>query len=137
MDENYPDVQLLEALAAPYRYQILVALSDVDVQDCLIFNSSGLQVHRNSEDHKATQIELLHVHLPKLTDLGFIEWDRKTGCISKGDRWNEIVPLLEVLADNREKISGTELPGPASTTDTDTEAQAGAENGTGDSIDND
>ncbi|WP_177209108.1 hypothetical protein [Natronobacterium haloterrestre] len=42
-------------------------------------------------------IEKRHVHLPKLVDYGYIEWDREAAVITKGPEFDEIRPLLEFL----------------------------------------
>ena len=52
----------------------------------------------------ATQVELTHIHLPKLADMGLIDWDRQSGELSKGPNWNEIAPLLQLIADNRDEL---------------------------------
>lgn len=48
--------------------------------------------------------ELYHNHLPKLVEAGVVEWDREAGTVSRGERFAEIGPLLELLANNRERI---------------------------------
>jgi predicted transcriptional regulator len=42
-------------------------------------------------------VQMTHVHLPKLADYGFIEWNRDTNEVSKGANFAEIRPLLELL----------------------------------------
>lgn len=54
-------------------------------------------VARATGDSDALEIQLTHNHLPKLADEGYIEWDRDTGEISKGPRFDEIEPLLELI----------------------------------------
>lgn len=41
--------------------------------------------------------ELAHNHLPRLNAEGYINWDRNTGTIRRGDRFNQITPILELL----------------------------------------
>lgn len=42
-------------------------------------------------------IQLYHVHLPKLAEWGFIQWDRDDHRISRGGNYAELDPLLELL----------------------------------------
>lgn len=42
--------------------------------------------------------ELTHVHLPKLADAGYIEWDRDAHTVVKGPRFDEIRPLMTAIA---------------------------------------
>jgi hypothetical protein len=51
-----------------------------------------------------TQISVNHSHLPKLADMGFIEWDRESGELSKGPEWEEIAPLLTLIYDHRDEL---------------------------------
>lgn len=60
---------------------------------------------RGTSDVDEAEIELVHNHLPKLEEAGYIEWDRETGEISKGPRFEEIEPIIELLEDH-----GDELP---------------------------
>jgi len=36
--------------------------------------------------------------------MGLIDWDRQSGELSKGPNWNEIAPLLQLIADNRDEL---------------------------------
>jgi hypothetical protein len=54
-------------------------------------------LYRSQEEIRG---DLLENHLPALAEAGFIEWDRETGTIAKGPRFEEIKPLLaEIEAD--------------------------------------
>ena len=48
-------------------------------------------------------LRLHHVHLPKLADYGFIEWDRDAHVVTKGPRFDEMRPLLELLIDQQKE----------------------------------
>jgi len=43
------------------------------------------------------QIAMYHVHLPKLENYGYIEWDRDGDEVTRGPQFDEIRPLLEVV----------------------------------------
>lgn len=46
-------------------------------------------------------VRLHSVHLPKLADYEFIDWNRDEKEVVKGDRFDEIRPLLKLLEDNQ------------------------------------
>ena len=50
-------------------------------------------------------VELHHVHLPKLEEAGLIDWNRATDEITRGPQFDEIEPLLSVLAENRAELA--------------------------------
>ena len=51
-------------------------------------------------------VELHHVHLPKLEEAGLVDWNRATDEIARGPQFDEIEPLLSVLAENRAELAG-------------------------------
>ncbi|WP_290814880.1 hypothetical protein [Halovivax sp.] len=51
----------------------------------------------------AARLEYHHVHLPKLVDYGFVEWDSCANAVERGSRFDEIRPTLETLAENGER----------------------------------
>ncbi|WP_224338405.1 DUF7344 domain-containing protein [Haloprofundus halobius] len=47
---------------------------------------------------------LYHVHLPKLAETGYIEWDADTHTIRRGPHFDEIAPLLQLMADHEDEL---------------------------------
>lgn len=45
------------------------------------------------------------IHLPKLDEYGFIDWDRETHIVTKGRRFDEIRPFLEQLDGHQNRRS--------------------------------
>jgi len=92
--------ELLDALASVQRRRLLVAL--------LVHNPQDEAPPSVAEEGKAAEVERLvkmeHVHLPKLDEYGFIDWDREANEVNKGERFEEIRPLLELLADHEEEL---------------------------------
>lgn len=43
---------------------------------------------------------LYHRHLPKLAEMGLIEWDRETHWVTHGPEYDRLRPLLEFLSDH-------------------------------------
>jgi hypothetical protein len=107
------DDDVFMALADSYRRRLLVQL--LDSQRCPVAAPAGrtrdlaeahgglLQTHLDSGRHVPGADEDLlrarHVHLPKLAACDFVEWDRDGEFVRKGDRFDEVRPALELLAD--------------------------------------
>jgi len=89
--------RILGLLSKRQRRQILFALNKERVE-----NESDV-VTRDSDAEKV-RLELRHNHLPRLEEAGYIEWDRDTGRISKGPRFQEIQPFLELLENHADEL---------------------------------
>jgi hypothetical protein len=92
-----PFDEMLEAVADHHRRTLLVALLEENPQDEL----SVL----GDDDALEYLTRMRHVHLPKLDEYGFINWDQEANEVTKGPNFAEIKPLLELLRDH-----GDELP---------------------------
>lgn len=57
--------------------------------------NEGDVLTRSQGDDSALMLK--HVHLPKLEEAGYVEWDRRSGGLSKGPRFDEIEPLLDLM----------------------------------------
>ncbi|KAB1185384.1 MULTISPECIES: ArsR family transcriptional regulator [Haloferax] len=98
---------VFEALSNPYRRQLLFALEERNRTRNGSFAPFEVFTEGRDDDGDgvdSTQIELVHVHLPKLSNLGFIDWNRETNEISTGSEWNEIEPLLQLLLTHRDEL---------------------------------
>lgn len=82
--------RMFDMMAARLRRQILFGLKKGWV------NHETDIVNRCSQsDH--IKVQLRHVHLPKLADVDYIDWDPDTGAIQEGGRFEEIEPLLNLI----------------------------------------
>jgi len=50
------------------------------------------------------ELSMYHVHLPKLEEKGLVDADADTHSVTRGPRFDEIKPLLELLDANREQL---------------------------------
>lgn len=105
---------IFDALSNPYRRQLLVAMLESNPQAEVDIDPMNLLAPGESEDITVTKEGLIHVHLPKLADMGFIHWDRKTGKISKGPNWETIAPVLRLIHDHSDELPEDWLIGPVS-----------------------
>lgn len=59
--------------------------------------SGTLDIHGIDEERIRTHC----VHLPKLVEYDFVNWDRSTNFVTRGPRFDEVEPLLELVADRQ------------------------------------
>lgn len=93
----------LDAIANLQRRKLLVALLEHNPIDD---DDTPVVIADDDAEAEAVKrlVEMKHVHLPKLEEYGFIEWDRDTHEVIKGPRFDEIRPLLELLADHEDEL---------------------------------
>ncbi|WP_254543649.1 DUF7344 domain-containing protein [Halomarina pelagica] len=111
---------LFELLTADVRRRLLVALCDVrsvQVPEGILARGHAAAVsspdfrpgQRRSLDgtspHSDT-FQLYHNHLPKLADVGLIEWDREAQTVSRGPNFEEVEPAVRLLAANAHEFPG-------------------------------
>lgn len=85
---------LFDALADSQRRRILAELLDHNPRDASVVSAGKTEEKRERE-----RITKHHVHLPKLDDYGFIEWDRSEEVVTRGPRFDEIKVILESIDD--------------------------------------
>jgi hypothetical protein len=88
--------ETLVAVAHPQRRRVLFARFD---------HPEGVDSHDLSGDGAPEggradrrRVALRHDHLPRLSERGFVDWDRDDGTLRRGPRFDEVRPLLELLA---------------------------------------
>jgi hypothetical protein len=107
MDDESRFDRAVRVLGHPYRRRLLLALAEENPQDdddAQNAEEALGTVSGETGDDETIETELVHNHLPKLEELGYIRWDRETGKISKGPDWEEIEPLLKLLADHEDEL---------------------------------
>jgi hypothetical protein len=92
----------LSALADPYRRQLFLALLEHNPQDD--DDTDPLDLVPEKDEPEILKTELVHNHLPKLEEMGFITWNRTTNKISKGPNWDEIAPLLKLIDKHKDEL---------------------------------
>ena len=91
----------LDAIANLQRRRLLVALLEHNPID-----DAPVVIADDDAEAEAVErlVQIKHVHLPKLEEYGFIEWDRDTHEVIKGPRFDEIRPMLELLVDHEDEL---------------------------------
>ncbi|WP_148414798.1 hypothetical protein [Haloferax sp. KTX1] len=95
--------EALDALGNVHRRRLLLGLRrrrrarlDAATRDAAV---------GGGRDRDRLKVELFHVHLPKLADAGFVEWNRRRGSVARGPRFDEIEPLLRLLDEHAGELS--------------------------------
>ncbi|ELY65696.1 DUF7344 domain-containing protein [Natrinema versiforme] len=107
--------EVFEALADGQRREVLVEVLEsgrYDVPELTDGSQEIAEANRgflreylstarecNAGDKERIKLHL--VHIPALADERFIEWNRDDRVVTKGARFDELVPVLELLAELR------------------------------------
>ncbi|WP_415382263.1 hypothetical protein [Halosimplex sp. TS25] len=117
---SYDDV--FDALADEQRRQLLLGLDHRDIylvaplsgvsRDLADAHGGLLRTHlASSREVSSVDESLLRmhcVHLPKLAAYEFVEWDPTDNLVTRGERFDDVEPALELLDDRRRKHSVTD-----------------------------
>ena len=90
-----------EALGRPTRRRILTALVRANPGDEGELASLDFTGDERPND---ALMGLYHTHLPKLDEAEFIDWDPDSETITRGSRFHEIGPLVELLIAHRDEL---------------------------------
>ncbi|MFB6207535.1 MAG: ArsR family transcriptional regulator [Haloglomus sp.] len=93
---------MFEALSHPRRRRILTVLVEANPGDNDEFVPDDFTPTDGELD--GFVISLHHNHLPRLHDAGFIEWEPRTETVRRGPRFDEIVPLVELMSNHENEL---------------------------------
>jgi DNA-binding transcriptional ArsR family regulator len=94
--------RMFDALKHPYRRRILELLNEHNPRDEDEFSVEELATE--DDDLELLTTELYHVHLPKLVESGYVEWDEDDGVVRRGPNFEEIAPLLRLMSDHQDEL---------------------------------
>lgn len=66
--------------------------------------SATTDVMMRGTNVEEVESDLEQTHLPMLEEEGYIVWDRESGEISKGPRFDEIEPVLKLLEEHADEL---------------------------------
>jgi hypothetical protein len=104
-DKGPPDVftsskvdRIMEVLSKQQRRAILYRLKRED----------RLEPFQGPDAMDSSEIELYHVHLPKLEAAGYIDWNRETGAVMKGPQYDEVETFLTLIENHADEVLVTD-----------------------------
>ena len=90
----------LDVLRHVDRRRLLLALLNAE--------EAALPIELDQLEYETAESDILlsfrHNHLPKLEDRGFVDADLDRYSVTKGPRFEEIEPLLELLDTHRDRL---------------------------------
>ncbi|WP_254530436.1 helix-turn-helix domain-containing protein [Natrinema gelatinilyticum] len=94
--------ELFEILSHPTRRRILSTLANRNPRDEEEFQTEAF----TPDDDNLEQflLQLSHLHLPKLAEAEFIDWNRETNTITRGSRFEEIQPLITLMQEHQDEL---------------------------------
>ena len=104
MERGSPIDEQFAALSNVHRRRLFIALLAHDQQREPVIVPDD--VHEGDIPLESLQVELFHTHLFRLEEAGFIRWNPATHEVTRGPKFDEIRPLLEVLRDHAEALPG-------------------------------
>jgi len=90
-----------DAVGDAQRRRILLALLEECEQN--VRDDRGIEPTSaafSDGDRERMLTRLHHVHLPKLENEGFVDWNPETDEVTRGPAFEEVRPLLELLRDH-------------------------------------
>jgi hypothetical protein len=91
-----------DILSHPLRRRLLVALGKKNPRDEDDITSDSIA--GDGDSLELFKQKMYHQHLPKLEEAGFINWDRDSGTITRGPRFEEIEPLIELMNNHQDEL---------------------------------
>lgn len=100
-EHRVPTDRLFAELGDPQRRLVLTKLLETEL-DWLALDD----ILSEEPDPVAARAAMVQVHLPRLADAGFVDWERESEIFGPGPRFDEIEPTIELLAAHQERLPG-------------------------------
>jgi hypothetical protein len=94
--------ETLKLLAHPRRRRVLLTLLDRGTKPTAAEQAAVVR----AQSEQDLDIEMRHVHLPKLERAGIVVWDRKAETVEPGPHFEEVAPLVRLLHENQHQLPG-------------------------------
>lgn len=88
--------RILDAMADDERRRILVDLLEYDSGAVSDSSEMPSGVPAEIAEPEEVLVRVRHLHLPKLDDYGLVDWDADERMVTRGPRFDEARPFLEV-----------------------------------------
>lgn len=98
--------RVFEVMSHRDRRRLLVALrKHTDTEDPQYDVGALSEAIVQDGDAEQAQVQMVHRHLPKLEDFGYVRWDREAGTVEKGPEWTALEPFLGLLDDHGPELA--------------------------------
>lgn len=97
--------RLFGVLSHPHRRRILRTIAESNPRRTGELTPEEFAA--DGEEVARFGVELYHVHLPKLAEAGYIDWDRNAGTVRRGPKYEEIRPTVDLLLDHEAELPGS------------------------------
>ncbi|WP_433634806.1 DUF7344 domain-containing protein [Halomicrococcus sp. NG-SE-24] len=96
---------MFDTLRSSSRRQILLAVADQNSRGKDEFTKESLVPDERDDDKcEEWDTQLHHVHLPKLADKGYLEWNPNTETVRRGPNFDEIAHLLKAMDNHADEL---------------------------------
>ena len=93
--------ELLKILSHPHRRRIVTRLHERNPRD---EDELELEELAGSDEFDTETLMLIHSHLPKLAGAGFINWNQEQQIVTRGARFEEIAPLIDLMIAHQDEL---------------------------------
>ena len=100
--------EAFSALSNVHRRRVMMSLAEHNPQKDTSIHVPE-DVHVGEKELDDLQIELYHTHLPQLEEAGFIRWKKDEHEIVKGPRFEEVRPVVELIANSTDELPDNQV----------------------------
>lgn len=93
--------ELFALLSHPHRRRIFTELNESTSRHETEVELEALSDATELEDET---VNLIHNHLPRLAEAGFVEWDPERQVVTHGSRFHEIAPLISLMVTHQDEL---------------------------------
>lgn len=94
--------EVFSALSHSTRRHVLSTIAEHDPRRGGEMDPEDLLEGDETPQHR--HLELHHNHLPSLDAAGFIDWDPETDTITRGPRYEDIRPVIELMRTHQDEL---------------------------------
>ena len=94
--------RVFDALGHQYRRRLLSTIDKAGTRDRDELFLKELTF--GTDDRERYTAQLVHVHLPKLAEMGYLEWDREGNTVTRGENYNEVAPLITLMREHANEL---------------------------------
>ena len=94
--------EMFDALRHPFRRHILLTLDDHSSRSTGESGPPRFSVDCDEPD--ILELELRRIHLDMLDEYGFVDWDPEVESLTRGENFDDIVPLLEAIRETTRDV---------------------------------